>query len=183
MMSRTLRGLTSRRPSRITAAAIVLGLVAGHTLGGCATEIRKVPPLDETDRSNVGALLVTLDPVQPPLGFGPLPKSGSGWGAASAAGYTVLGGAAAGAHGGPYGLIIGGGLGVVLAPFAAIVGAVTTPGIVQPETIAANANLIVAIRDGDWTIKLQQAIGAKLSSLGKSAASELDRSKASRLVL
>ena len=172
----------SRRPPSVKATVAAVGVAAAATLGGCATDVRSVPPLDEAARIHAGPLLITIGPVQPSSNFGPLPKSGSGWGAAGAAGYAVLGMTAAGASGGPLGLMVGGALGVVLAPFAAIAGAVITPDVVQPETIAANTNLLAAVHGEDWASKLQQALGVKLSSHGKSASSGLYPTTASRLV-
>lgn len=172
------------RSSHIRAAIAVLVLAAAPGFGGCATEdMRSVPPLDEAARAHLGPLLITLGPVQPSSSFGPLPTSGSGWGAAGAAGYTVLGMTAAGASGGPLGLMVGGALGVVLSPFAAIAGAVMTPDVVQPETMTANTNIIAAIHGEDWAGKLQEALGAKLSSHGKSVSAGLDPATASRLAL
>lgn len=169
-------------PTRLMRTTAIL-LLALHPLMGCAVHSRDVPPLDAATRDRVGKLLVTMGPVQPTGSFGPLPASGSGVGAAAAAGYTVGGMTIAGASGGPLGLVVGGALGVLMAPFAAIIGAATTPDEVQPETLAANQHLTTAVRDGNWSQQLQDVVGARLSGLGASATTSMKAAEASHLGL
>jgi len=111
-----------------------------------------------------------MGPADPVASFGPLPRSGSrGLNAAAAAGDMMLGMTAQGATGGPGGLIVGGALGIAMAPFAAVAGAAMAETRIQPETYAANQRLMTAAAETDWTGQLQDALRVALDGLGAPA--------------
>jgi len=111
--------------------------------------------------------------IEDPVGvssLGELPMSGKGRNAADSAAIAFLGMTAAGAAGGPYGLAVGAALGLVLAPIAAIGGAIHGTDTVQPETWEANRNILAAITDGHWAEKLRSEVMAKLRDQQRLAA-------------
>src|SRR5262245_1080990 len=150
------------------ASGIVIWLSA-LSLSACSSSgIRVIPP--PADSASLWPMeLVIEDPVGV-SSLGELPMSGKGRNAADSAAIAFLGMTAAGAAGGPYGLAVGAALGLVLAPIAAIGGAIHGTDTVQPETWEANRNILAAITDGHWAEKLRSEVMAKLRDQQRLAA-------------